>query len=70
MYTLEDKMHLEIKINLDNSAYDSVEWELAENLEQVVSRIGTGIMDSIIRDSNGNKVGHFKIIKHDEECGK
>ena len=67
---LEDEMHLEIKINLDNAAYDSVEWELGENLEQVVSRIGAGIKDSIIRDSNGNKVGHFKIINHEMECGK
>jgi hypothetical protein len=63
-------MNLEIKINLDNAAYDNVEWELAENLEQVLSRIRSGTMDSIIRDSNGNKVGHFKIIKHNEDCGK
>jgi hypothetical protein len=63
-------MNLEIKINLDNAAYDNVEWELAENLEQVVSRIGQGVTDSIVRDSNGNKVGTFKIVKHEMECGK
>lgn len=68
-------MEFNLKINLDNSAYENVGWELGDNLEQVINRIGQGIRKGKVRDSNGNITGewsiedeqfikdHFKFIK-------
>jgi hypothetical protein len=55
-------MKLTIEINLDNDAYgDTLGWELGENLQYVIERIGQGIKDSAIYDSNGNKTGYWLI---------
>jgi len=55
-------MKLTIEINLDNEAYgDLLGWELGENLQYVIERIGHGIKDSAIYDTNGNKTGYWKI---------
>jgi len=36
-------MELNIKINLDNAAYDDLlGWQLGENLQDVIERIGLG----------------------------
>jgi hypothetical protein len=55
-------MQLEIKINLDNAAYaETLGWELGENLQYVIERIGQGIKESVIHDTNGNKTGYWRI---------
>jgi len=54
-------MKLTIEINLDNSAYDNIGWELGENLQNVIDRIGSGITDGTIYDVNGNRTGYFNI---------
>ena len=55
-------MKLMIEINLDNEAYqDTLGWELGENLQYVIERIGQGIKDSSIYDTNGNKTGYWRI---------
>jgi hypothetical protein len=54
-------MKLIIEINLDNEAYDNLGWELGENIEYVISRIGQGTKDSTIYDTNGNKTGYWRI---------
>lgn len=55
-------MQLNIQINLDNDAYgDTLGWELGENLQYVIERIGQGIKDGAIHDTNGNTVGHWRI---------
>ena len=55
-------MQLKIEINLDNEAYqDTLGWELGENLQYVIERIGQGIKDSSIYDTNGNKTGYWRI---------
>lgn len=42
-------MQLKININLDNEAYgDLLGWELGENLQYVIERIGHGIQDGSI----------------------
>jgi len=61
-------MDLEIKINLDNDAYqDTLGWELGENLQYVIERIGHGIKESVIQDTNGNTVGHWSIKDQETE---
>ena len=55
-------MKLIIEINLDNEAYrDTLGWELGENLQYVIERIGHGVKDSSIHDTNGNKTGYWRI---------
>lgn len=55
-------MKLNIEINLDNDAYgDLLGWELGENLQYVIERIGHGIKDGSIHDTNGNTTGQWRI---------
>ena len=55
-------MKLTIEINLDNAAYgDLLGYELGENLQYVIGRIGHGIKDGSIHDTNGNKTGYWSI---------
>lgn len=54
-------MQFKLEINLDNAAYDNVGWELGENLEAIISRIGQGSTSGKVRDSNGNTVGQWGI---------
>ena len=54
-------MHLNIDIKLDNSAYDNLGWELGDNLQDVIERIGLGSKSGTIHDSNGNKTGQWRI---------
>lgn len=61
-------MELNIKINLDNDAYaDLMGWQLGENLQDVIERIGLGAKSGTVHDTNGNKTGYWMI---DEGCGK
>lgn len=55
-------MELNIKINLDNAAYeDLLGWQLGENLQDVIERIGLGAKSGIVNDTNGNKTGYWEI---------
>lgn len=64
-------MRLNIEINLDNEAYqDTLGWQLGENLQDVIERIGLGAKSGIVHDTNGNKTGHWIMIDHEQECGK
>jgi len=58
-------MNLKIEINLDNEAYgDLLGWELGENLQYVIERIGLGAKSGTVHDTNGNKTGYW-LIKED-----
>lgn len=57
-------MQLEIKINLENAAYDDVGWELGENLQTIIDKIGLGAMSGSVHDTNGNKTGYWLIGEH------
>lgn len=62
-------MQLTININLDNAAYEGADLvpEIADNLEAVIQKLCNGHKDGIIKDSNGNKVGHWSICEEDYE---
>ena len=58
-------MQLKIDINLDNEAYeDLLGYELGENLQEIIERIGLGAKSGTVHDTNGNKTGYW-IIKKD-----
>jgi len=68
---LEDKMRLNIEINLDNEAYqDTLGWQLGENLQGIIESIGVGSRSGTIHDTNGNKTGYWIMLDHEQECGK
>lgn len=55
-------MQLNIEINLDNEAYtDLLGWQLGENLQDVIERIGLGSKSGTVHDTNGNKTGYWMI---------
>ena len=60
-------MHFKLNINLDNSAYDNVGWELGENLQAVIDHIGTGANSGTVKDSNGNTTGYWMIKDKESE---
>ena len=54
-------MQLNIKINMDNSAFEDNEDELKTILEQISEAVFLGVSGNPIRDSNGNKVGFWEV---------
>jgi hypothetical protein len=60
-------MQLNLKINLDNAAYEDLGCELGENINYMVSDIGLGLTKGKIKDSNGNTTGHWEIVDQEAE---
>ena len=57
-------MNLKIEINLDNAAFeDYFSNELESVLEQVVKAQVDCKTAGMLRDSNGNNVGSFEVVK-------
>jgi hypothetical protein len=56
-------MELNIKINLDNAAYqkEDLAWEIRKNLEYISSDVALGLTKGIVRETNGNTTGHWEI---------
>lgn len=56
-------MHFEMKINMENSAFEErPEAELMRILDVVAARILKGVTVGSCMDSNGNSVGEFEIV--------
>lgn len=60
-------MQLNIQINLDNSAYEDLGWELGKNLDWIVSEIGLGSTKGKVKDTNGNTTGQWSLDNEDEK---
>lgn len=62
-------MQLNLKINLDNSAYndEDIGWELGKAIDYMVSDIGLGLTRGKVRDTNGNTTGHWEITDEDDK---
>ena len=57
-------MELVIRINLDNAAFhENMESELKRIGENMASDVADGETGGNIRDSNGNRVGHFEVLE-------
>lgn len=54
-------MELNIKIKLDNEAYQDLGYELGRNLDWIISEIGLGSTRGKVRDYNGNTTGQWSI---------
>jgi hypothetical protein len=54
-------MELNIKIKLDNEAYQDLGYELGRNLDWIISEIGIGSTKGKVRDYNGNTTGQWSI---------
>ncbi len=54
-------MQLNIKITLDNAAYENGREELAQNLDFIIAALLSGRDSGKVHDSNGNKTGFFEI---------
>jgi hypothetical protein len=60
---LEDKMKFELHIAVDNDAYHNqpVQYQLIDNLKDIISKLEEGCDWGIVRDVNGNEVGDWDI---------
>jgi len=56
-------MHAQIKIQMDNAAFEEpgAELELAGILRDLAKHVEYGYRERVLMDSNGNRVGSFKI---------
>lgn len=54
-------MELNIKIKLDNEAYQDLGYELGRNLDWIISEINLGSTKGKVRDYNGNTTGQWRI---------
>jgi len=53
-----------VEITTDNSAYeDDLYNEIIQNLILVSAEVDSTVLNGVIRDSNGNKVGKFYTVK-------
>ncbi len=57
-------MHAELKINMDNAAFEDDPGELARILRALADKAENGVSDGdefVARDINGNKVGTLTV---------
>lgn len=51
-----------VKINTDNAAYtEDPEYEIASNLQEIVSDLNHGLRRGRVMDHNGNSVGTWEL---------
>ncbi len=58
-------MKFKLEISIDNSAFEENPDELASILDELAAKAEDGCLDESesIRDSNGNTIGHYAMIK-------
>ena len=70
-------MIFSLTIKVDNDAYRSqaVQYQLIDNLKDIISKLEDADDWGTVRDVNGNTVGEWSLdfveeINHELECGK
>jgi len=65
-------MYATIKVSMDNAAFEepNAELELAGILRDLAERVEAGDRERVLMDSNGNRVGLFKITGQPRRFGK
>lgn len=70
-------MEFNLKINVDNDAYrnQAVQYQLIDNLKDIIAELDQACDWGTVRDVNGNTVGEWSLdfveeIDHELECGK
>jgi hypothetical protein len=60
---LEDKMEFTVKIAVDNDAYHSqpVQYQLIDNLKDIIAKLEEGYDWGSVKAVNGNTVGEWGI---------
>jgi hypothetical protein len=56
-------MEFNLKINVDNDAYrnQAIQYQLIDNLKDIIAKLEEGCDWGIVRDVNGNQVGEWDI---------
>jgi hypothetical protein len=60
---LEGNVEFKLTINVDNDAYRSqaVQYQLIDNLNEIIAKLEESCSWGIVRDVNGNQVGDWDI---------
>jgi hypothetical protein len=57
-------MKFKIEIDVENAAYEeSITEELERNLVNIAEKFKDGLLEGMVRDFNGNIVGHYGFYK-------
>jgi hypothetical protein len=64
---LEDKMEFNLKINIDNDAYrnQAIQYQLIDNLKDIISKLEDANDWGTVKDVNGNTVGEWSLDHED-----
>ena len=64
---LEDKMKFELHIAVDNDAYHTqhVQYQLIDNLKDIIAKLEDACDWGTVRDVNGNTVGEWSLEHED-----
>jgi hypothetical protein len=55
-----------IKINMDNAAFETPEYEIMQRLNKIHDQVRDGVVLGAIIDTNGNSCGYFSFVDQDE----
>jgi hypothetical protein len=64
---LEDKMEFNLKINVDNDAYknQAIQYQLIDNLKDIIAKLEDANDWGTVKDVNGNTVGEWSLDHED-----
>jgi hypothetical protein len=64
---LEDKMEFNLKINVDNDAYknQAIQYQLIDNLKDIIAKLEDACDWGTVKDVNGNTVGEWSLEHED-----
>lgn len=59
-------MEFIIKINMDNAAFETPEYEITQRLNKIHDQVRDGVVFGKVLDTNGNTCGFWAFVERDE----
>ncbi len=59
-------MEFILKINMDNAAFETPEYEIMQRLNKVHDQVRDGVVFGRVQDTNGNTCGFWGFVEKDE----
>jgi len=59
-------MEFIVKINMDNAAFETPEYEIMERLNKIHDQVRDGVVFGRVMDTNGNTCGYWRFVEKDE----
>jgi len=59
-------MEFIVKINMDNAAFETPEYEITQRLNKIHDQVRDGVVFGKVLDTNGNTCGFWAFVEQDE----